>query len=214
MINRIVNNNFVGCRLSHPANLVNPVKTLAIFLRYARRVVVVKPVFAVNGDLSNMALTIMRRIKFCAGHRLHRHGGKCEFFHGHNYVADFYVTADEVDDVGRVIDFADLKKLFKGWLDEHWDHGFVLNKTDDNGIAAVKMVEPCKYFVLPYNPTAENMAIYLLYEVCPKLLAATGATATKVVIWETEEAFAEASLSLSNLTSGTADLVSVALERD
>ncbi len=214
MINRIVNNNFVGCRLSHPANLVNPVKTLAIFLRYARRVVVVKPVFAVNGDLSNMALTIMRRIKFCAGHRLHRHGGKCEFFHGHNYVADFYVTADEVDDVGRVIDFADLKKLFKGWLDEHWDHGFVLNKTDDNGIAAVKMVEPCKYFVLPYNPTAENMAIYLLYEVCPNLLAATGATATKVVIWETEEAFAEASLSLSNLTSGTADLVSVALERD
>jgi len=60
-----------------------------------------------------MSLTIMRRIKFCAGHRLHRHGGKCEFFHGHNYVADFYVTAEEVDDIGRVIDFADLKRLFK-----------------------------------------------------------------------------------------------------
>ncbi|MGH9807111.1 MAG: 6-carboxytetrahydropterin synthase, partial [Terriglobia bacterium] len=27
----------------------------------------------------------MRRIRFCAGHRLHRHGGKCEYFHGHNY---------------------------------------------------------------------------------------------------------------------------------
>ena len=81
-----------------------------------------------------MALTIMRRIKFCAGHRLHRHGGKCEFFHGHNYTADFYVTAQETDDVGRVIDFADLKRLFKGWLDEHWDHGFVLNESDENGI--------------------------------------------------------------------------------
>ena len=117
-----------------------------------------------------MNLTIMRRIKFCAGHRLHRHGGKCEFFHGHNYVADFYVTGDEVDDVGRVIDFADLKRLFKGWLDEHWDHGFVLNQADENGLAAVKIVEPCKYYVLPYNPTAENMAIYLLHEVCPQLL--------------------------------------------
>ena len=115
-----------------------------------------------------MSLTIMRRIKFCAGHRLHRHGGKCEFFHGHNYIADFYVTGDEVDDVGRVIDFADLKRLFKGWLDEHWDHGFVLNESDENGLAAVKIVEPCKYYVLPYNPTAENMAIYLLHEVCPQ----------------------------------------------
>src|SRR4051794_29194025 len=45
-----------------------------------------------------MSLTIMRRIRFCAGHRLHRHGGKCEYFHGHNYIADFYVTGDQVDD--------------------------------------------------------------------------------------------------------------------
>lgn len=141
-----------------------------------------------------MSLTIMRRVKFCAGHRLHRHGGKCEFFHGHNYVADFYVTADEVDDVGRVIDFADLKRLFKGWLDEHWDHGFVLNVADENGLAVIKQVEPSKYFALPYNPTAENMAQYLLSEVCPQLLTGTGARATKVVIWETDESFAEASL--------------------
>ncbi len=88
-----------------------------------------------------MSLTIMRRIKFCAGHRLHKHGGKCEHFHGHNYMADFYVTGDQVDAVGRVIDFAELKKLFKGWLDENWDHGFVLNKDDENGLAAVKIVD-------------------------------------------------------------------------
>ena len=141
-----------------------------------------------------MSLTIMRRIKFCAGHRLHRHGGKCEFFHGHNYVADFYVTADEVDDVGRVIDFADLKRLFKGWLDEHWDHGFLLSETDQNGILAIKQVKPSKYYILPSNPTAENMAQYLLAEVCPELLAGTGVRATKVVIWETDDSFAQASL--------------------
>jgi 6-pyruvoyltetrahydropterin/6-carboxytetrahydropterin synthase len=145
-------------------------------------------------DIVAMALSIMRRIKFCAGHRLHRHGGKCEFFHGHNYTADFYVTADETDAIGRVIDFADLKQLCKGWLDEHWDHGFVLNEADENGIRAIKQVEPCKYYLLPNNPTAENMALYLLNNVCPKLLAGTGVTATKVVIWETDESFAEASL--------------------
>jgi 6-pyruvoyltetrahydropterin/6-carboxytetrahydropterin synthase len=159
-----------------------------------------------------MSLTIMRRIKFCAGHRLHRHGGKCEYFHGHNYIADFYVTGHSVDDVGRVIDFAELKKLFKGWIDENWDHGFVLNKWDENGLAAVKMVEPCRYYVLPYNPTSENMATYLLREVCPKLLAGKGVTATKVVLWETEESFAEASLT-SSASSGDTCGASAAMDK-
>ncbi len=150
-----------------------------------------------------MTLTIMRRIKFCAGHRLLGHGGKCEFFHGHNYRADFFVTGHEVDNVGRVIDFSELKKRFKGWLDEHWDHGFVLNQDDQNGLAAVKMVEPCKCYVLPYNPTSENMARYLLEEVCPTLMAGTGVTATKVVLWESDESHAEATLTGQTDTSET-----------
>ena len=86
----------------------------------------------------------------------------------------FTSPANQVDAIGRVIDFAELKKLFKGWLDENWDHGFVLNKDDENGLAAVKIVVPCRYYVLPYNPTSENMATYLLREVCPKLLAGQG----------------------------------------
>ena len=124
-----------------------------------------------------MSLTIMRRIKFCAGHRLHKHGGKCEHFHGHNYMADFYVTSNHVDAIGRVIDFAveagrSQKRSKAGSTRTSWElHGFVLNKDDDNGLAAVKIVVPCRYYVLPYNPTSENMATYLLREVCPKLLA-------------------------------------------
>jgi 6-pyruvoyltetrahydropterin/6-carboxytetrahydropterin synthase len=141
-----------------------------------------------------MQLTIMRRIKFCAGHRLYRHGGKCEFFHGHNYTADFYVTSEEVDSVGRVIDFAELKRLLKGWIDQHWDHAFLLNVEDHNGIQAIRSVEPTKFYVLPYNPTAENMARYLLEDVGPDLFEGSGVTLTKVVIWETEESCSEASL--------------------
>jgi len=139
-----------------------------------------------------MGLAIMRQIKFCAGHRLYRHGGKCEFFHGHNYTTEFHVTADEVDPVGRIIDFSDLKRTFKGWIDEHWDHGFLLSEEDENGIAAIKSVRPAKYFLLPYNPTAENMARYLLEVVCPKLLAGTRVRAQQVVVWETDESSATA----------------------
>ncbi len=141
-----------------------------------------------------MSLTIMRRIKFCAGHRLFGHGGKCEHFHGHNYIADFFVTGDEVDAVGRVLDFADLKSRTKTWIDENWDHSFLVFDQDKNAIEALEMVKPCRLFKMPYNPTAENMARYLLEVMCPKVLAGSGARATSVRIWETDEAYAEASL--------------------
>ncbi len=103
-----------------------------------------------------MGLTIMRRIKFCAGHRLYKHGGKCEHFHGHNYVADIFVTGDEVDSVGRVIDFADLKTRVKGWIDQHWDHSFLVYEGDENAKQALSMVQPSRMYVLPYNPTPKT----------------------------------------------------------
>jgi len=134
----------------------------------------------------------MRRIKFCAGHRLYKHGGKCEHFHGHNYVADFFVTGDTQDSVGRVVDFAELKTRCKGWLDENWDHSFLISESDDNARKALQMVVPSRFFEMPYNPTAENMAKYLLEEVCPTALEGTGGRAIRVRIWETDESYAEA----------------------
>ena len=158
-----------------------------------------------------MNVTVMRRIRFNAGHRLLGHEGKCANFHGHNYVADFFVTATgdehmQVDRVGRVIDFAELKSLIKGWIDEHWDHGFVLSRDDENGIAAIRSVEPTKYFLLPDNPTAENMARYLLETVCPQLLSDTGVEAIRVALWETEETCAVVSVAATENPVGDAVL--------
>ena len=139
-----------------------------------------------------MNITVMRRIRFCAGHRLLGHEGKCANFHGHSYAVDFYVSplgenASRVDDVGRVIDFAELKSRLKGWIDEHWDHGFLLSRDDENGIAAMQSVEPSKLFLLASNPTAENMARYLLEEVCPELLTPCSVEAVRIDLWESEE---------------------------
>jgi 6-pyruvoyltetrahydropterin/6-carboxytetrahydropterin synthase len=141
-----------------------------------------------------MSLTIMRRIKFCAGHRLHQHGGKCEHFHGHNYVADFFVQGTGQDAVGRVVDFAELKAKCKGWIDEHWDHSFLVFEEDENAIQALRLVKPCRLFLLPYNPTAENMAKYLLEEVSPTFFPQGEGRVVRVRIWETDESYAEASL--------------------
>ena len=87
-----------------------------------------------------MPLRIMRRITFCAGHRLLGHDGKCKNLHGHNYVVEFHVTGHEQDEIGRILDFKLLKERCKGWLDEHWDHAFILWAKDDNALAAVRTV--------------------------------------------------------------------------
>ena len=143
-------------------------------------------------------LSLVRQLSFCAGHRLYGHEGRCAFLHGHNYRVDIEVEAERggaaVDDVGRVVDFSLIKKRMLGWLDEHWDHAFILFEKDETTLAAVRVAEPTKYFVLPWNPTAENMARYLLEVVAPGVLADLGVVTRKVAVWETDESCAVATL--------------------
>ena len=142
-------------------------------------------------------VTLMRRIPFCAGHRLLGHEGKCANLHGHNYVAEIYVSGTEVDEVGRVVDFAVINGLFKGWIDDNWDHGMIISTEDTVALNALAEIEPSKVFPLPYNPTAENMARYLLTEVGPGLLRSIEGYSlqlTKVVIWETDKSSATAEI--------------------
>jgi len=148
---------------------------------------------------STTSLALVRRLRFCAGHRLWRHESKCAYLHGHNYRVDVEVVAAgggaEVDAVGRIVDFSLIKRRLLGWIDAHWDHAFVLFVEDEEAIAAVRLSTPTKYFLLPWNPTAENMARYLLEVVCPGVLADLGVVARKVSVWETDEACAVAALS-------------------
>jgi 6-pyruvoyltetrahydropterin/6-carboxytetrahydropterin synthase len=47
---------------------------------------------------------------------------------------------------------------------------------------------------MPYNPTAENMARYLLEAVAPGVLSDLGVVARRVAVWETDESCAVATL--------------------
>ena len=147
-------------------------------------------------------ITATRRIQFCMGHRVMRHESKCAHLHGHNYVALFTASAD-LDEVGRVIDFGVLKSLLGGWIDKHLDHGFILYEKDSAAINALEHFAPSgglskynethqKLFLLPSNPTAENIADYLLKVVAVKQLEGTGVVVTKVRLWETENCYADA----------------------
>lgn len=138
-------------------------------------------------------ISCTRRLQFCAGHRVFGHEGKCRHMHGHNYVALITAEASKLDIVGRVIDFSVLKEKIGGWIDEHWDHGFIFWRQDEE-MSAIFSGQHCwsKHYALDQNPTAENMAEFLLNDVCPALLHGSGVRVTEVTLWETENCYATA----------------------
>lgn len=137
--------------------------------------------------------TCTRRLTFCAGHRILQHENKCAHLHGHNYVAHFHARSEKLDALGRVIDFSILAERIGSWLEQYWDHGFVYFVADID-LETVLNNLGSKAFKLPYNPTAENMAHYLLHEVCPEVLADSGISIVKVELWETENCYAVVTL--------------------
>lgn len=136
-----------------------------------------------------------RRFQFCAGHRVNKHESKCRNLHGHNYVV--LITAEgierELDPLGRVIDFSVLKKMAY-WCEENWDHGFLFHEEDYETQTALNAMNEQKRYAMKENPTAENMALHLLHDIAPILFTPHGVRVTKVVVWETENCYAEASL--------------------
>ena len=136
-----------------------------------------------------------RKIHFCAGHRVMNHENKCATAHGHNYYVHLVAEAPQLDSIGRVIDFSVLKEKVGGWIDEHWDHTFLVCDKDHLLIEALRSLPRKKEpFICPFNPTAEEMAKYLLHIICPGLLKDTHVVITKVVVYETDNCYAEASL--------------------
>lgn len=147
--------------------------------------------------------TVSRYHDISCGHRVVGHEGKCRFLHGHNYRIHFECTAPDVDAVGRVIDFSVIKSKLCMWIENNWDHQMLLweadpllgivyrLETDDDEMNSAMDQSFCS---VPFNPTAENMAAYLLEEIGPERLAGTGVTLTRVVVEETRKCSAEARL--------------------
>ena len=133
-----------------------------------------------------------RKIHFCSGHRVLNHESKCANAHGHNYTLWIHAEANELDSIGRVIDFSVLKEKAGGWIDKNWDHTFLINKDDQQLLMVTDCLAKNKpVFICNFNPTAEEMAKYLIDEVLPELFKDDGIKITKVVLYETENCYVE-----------------------
>lgn len=118
-----------------------------------------------------MSYQVTRIHDFSCGHRVVGHEGKCKDLHGHNYRAHLTVGpssgTESLDSVGRVIDFAVIKTVLCAWIEDTWDHQFLVWNEDPLLEAMRGLPGIC---VVPFNPTAENMAAFLVEHVGPIVL--------------------------------------------
>jgi 6-pyruvoyltetrahydropterin/6-carboxytetrahydropterin synthase len=91
-----------------------------------------------------------------------------------------------------VIDFSVIKERLCQWLEDWWDHKFLIYNQDPWAIP-LKNIDR-DVVIVPFNPTAENMAMHLLSVVGPLRLKDTGVTLVKVIIEETRKCQATASI--------------------
>ena len=145
------------------------------------------------------SVTAERYHDISCGHRVVGHESKCRHLHGHNYRVHFVCRVKEggtpLDTLGRVIDFGEIKSKLCMWIEDNWDHKF-LAWEEDPVMREVDAVMGCReaYGFLkgsivwtPFNPTAENMAQYLVLTVAPEQLKGTGIELVSCRIEETRK---------------------------
>nr|WP_235001682.1 6-carboxytetrahydropterin synthase QueD [Halobacillus sp. Marseille-P3879] len=90
----------------------------------------------------NKRVLVSKEFTFDAAHHLHCYEGKCKNLHGHTYKVVFGISG-YTDDIGLVIDFGDIKSIWKEKIEVYLDHRY-LNDTLPN-----------------MNTTAENMVVWI-----------------------------------------------------
>jgi 6-pyruvoyltetrahydropterin/6-carboxytetrahydropterin synthase len=127
--------------------------------------------------------SVTKRIDFCYGHRLLDYNGICKHPHGHNAVAEIEVRTDALDMRNMVVDFSDIKRIVKGWIDRELDHKLILRHDDPLVKPLQSLGEPI--FIVDSNPTVERIA-RLIYEVSHE----QGLPVVRVTVWETPTSWA------------------------
>ena len=95
---------------------------------------------------------VSKEMMISATHRVREHQGGCERIHGHNWKIIVYVEAKELNNMGMVIDFKDLKHVMHKVI-------MPMDHNDINTFAPFDKI----------NPTSENISKYIFDEMSKEL---------------------------------------------
>lgn len=101
----------------------------------------------------NSFYEVMIERNFSSAHQLRGYKGKCENLHGHNYKIEIFARGAELNNIGLLIDFGDLKKA----ADE------VTNYLDHRNINELPPFDE------ELNPSAENLARFILEYIAARI---------------------------------------------
>ena len=137
-------------------------------------------------------IRITKEFKFEMAHALHGYDGLCKNIHGHSYRLWVTIKGEILKNKGHrkdgmVLDFDLLKSIVKPEIIEKYDHSLVLNGNTSH--AEIDLTAFEKVFLLPYQPTSENLVTDFALKIKSKL--PKGIKLYKVVLSETATSFAE-----------------------
>ena len=92
---------------------------------------------------------VMIERNFSSAHQLRGYRGKCENLHGHNYRIEIFARGRELDNIGLLVDFGELKAAADEVV-QYLDH---------------RNINELPPFDEELNPSAENLARYILERV-------------------------------------------------
>ncbi len=131
------------------------------------------------------------------GHRVLNHRSVCKGLHGHRYKAEICVEGKLIEEKGAseegmVIDFADIKKVAQKFIQEELDHAFMVWDRDHELLEFFKSSQGHKPVIVPFTPTAENVAAYIFNKLKDKFtdVFKTGLKLQSVKLWETPSSYA------------------------
>ena len=95
---------------------------------------------------------VMIERNFSSAHQLRGYKGKCENLHGHNYKIEIYARGNELDNIGLLVDFVELKAAADEVV-QYLDH---------------RNINELPPFV-ELQPSAENLAKYVLEKISSRI---------------------------------------------
>ena len=127
-----------------------------------------------------MTTRIRRFVETDTGHRVPNHKSKCRHMHGHRYRFEAEIEGDTVQksgvsEEGMLMDFSDVSAILMEHVHDIVDHAFVVYEGDSKARKACDaMGEGHRTVVVPFIPTAENLAKWAFEQVQPHISTAFG----------------------------------------